>query len=165
MVVELQVLTHSSTDFSGIQPICFSLKNFKKNKTAVHFFTFSSCCTSTTSVHLQDGDTIELTFFLCVTRKSPYLQRFSFFSLPPLPPIYFCNSFLNLLLPNDHVFQGENMQLVLENKGGNVISLKTALHFIQVFDDHCVLNICLTLSSRQDPTASFVPERVQFICI
>lgn len=52
------------------------------------------------------------------------------------------------------------MQLVLENKGGNVISLKTALHFIQVFDDLCVLNICLTLSSPQDPTASFVPERI-----
>lgn len=139
-------------------------KKFKKTKT-VHFFTFSSHCTSTTSAHLQDGDTIALTFSLCVARKPPYLSRFSFFSLPPLPPIYFCNSFLMLLLPNEHVFQGKNMQLVLENKGGNVISLKTALPFIQVFDDHCVLNICLTLSSPQDPTASFVPERIWFICI
>jgi len=41
------------------------------------------------------------------------------------------------------------MQLMLENKGGNTVSLKTALHFLQVFDDHCALNLYLTLSSVQ----------------
>lgn len=50
-----------------------------------------------------------------------------------------------------------------QNKAGNILSLKTALHFIQVFDDHRALY--LTLSSPQQPTSFFVPWRTRFICI
>lgn len=150
LVVERQVLTHSSADCSGISAYLLQHKqNFKKTRPLFSSVPFPSLALLPPRYPCKIVTPWCWHFSYVWQENFPYLQKFSFFSLPPLAPIYFCNAFLKLLLPNDHVFQGKNMLLMLENKGGNIISLHTALHFIQVFGDHCALNTYLTPRSPQ----------------